>query len=484
VTGLVSREVSMKPPFDSVETGLAPALPPEAELRLRHLETAARYLYTNLLPLPLVVVGLALILSQWNDAPALVAWAVITIATWSLTIATLHVFLRDERRHENTTRWTIAICVTLLVSSSLFAGVSPLFWVDGERLNNVVLYVLVAAGLAGAGAQASPSIPVAIANLTPYAAVFLYLSLAHESYPASLGMAFLQLCYILLVVLYAKAVWQLADEMLRLRIEKRALIDKLQNALIETTAARKKAETASQAKSEFLANMSHELRTPLNAVLGFSEIIKDHAFGDAAHDRYAEYGGHIHSSGKHLLGLIGDILDLSKIEAGKRELDEGPVDLREQAAGAMRFVALQAEKKTLKLELDAPHAIVLRADERAIRQIIVNLLSNAVKFTPDRGSVTLSLTRSPDGGTSIVIRDTGVGIKPEELEKVLERFGQARHDVATPNDQGTGLGLPIVQGLVALHGGTMRLESKLGQGTTVTVTLPASRLIAARNDAA
>ncbi|MEQ1864180.1 MAG: HAMP domain-containing sensor histidine kinase [Micropepsaceae bacterium] len=474
----------MNAPTDSVEAVTAPALSPDAELRVRHLETASRYLYTNLLPLPLVVVGLALLLSQWNDAASLAVWAAGTIATWSITIATLYFFLHDERRHENTTRWTLAICVTLFISSSLFAGVSPLFWVDGERLNNVVLYVVVAAGLAGAGAQASPSIPVAIANLTPYAFVFLYLSLAHESYPTSVGIALLQLCYVVLVALYAKAVWQLADEMLRLRIEKRALIDKLQNALVATTAAQQKAETASRAKSEFLANMSHELRTPLNAVLGFSEIIKDRVFGDDAHDRYAEYGEHIHTSGKHLLALIGDILDLSKIEAGKRDLDEAPVDLREQAAYAMRFIALQAEKKTLTLKLDAPRAVVLRADERAIRQIFVNLLSNAVKFTPACGSVTLSLAAPSDGDISIVVRDSGPGIKPEELERVLERFGQARHDVASPNDQGTGLGLPIVQGLVALHGGALRLDSKFGDGTTVTVTLPANRLLPAQSNAA
>jgi two-component system cell cycle sensor histidine kinase PleC len=317
---------------------------------------------------------------------------------------------------------------------------------------------------------------VVVSNMAPYAVVFVSLSLSHESYPVNVGFAFLQICYIGLIALTAKAVWQLSDDMLHLRAEKRTLIDKLQLALVETTAARTKAETASRTKSEFLANMSHELRTPLNAVLGFSEIIKDRAFGDGALDRYAEYGQHIHASGKHLLGLIGDILDLSKIEAGKRELDEGPVDLREQAADALRFVAMHAEKKRLKLELDAPAAIVLRADERAIRQIIVNLLSNAVKFTPDGGSVTLALARSTDGGAAIVVRDTGVGIKPDELEKVLERFGQARHDVANANDQGTGLGLPIVKGLVELHGGTMRMESTLGEGTTVTVILPPYRM--------
>ena len=455
-----------------------------ADLAVRRLEVAARYIYANILPLPLVVIGLAALLGMWHSAAVIVPWAAVTIASWCATLLTFHRFLQDENRAQHLTRWTIAACLAVFVASIAIASVAPLFWVEGDRTNNVLLYVVVAAGLAGAGTQSAPSLPVVVSNIAPYAVVFVSLSLSHESYPANIGFAFLQICYIGLIALTAKAVWQLSDDMLHLRAEKRTLIDKLQLALVETTAARTKAETASRTKSEFLANMSHELRTPLNAVLGFSEIIKDRAFGDAALDRYAEYGQHIHASGKHLLGLIGDILDLSKIEAGKRELDESPVDLREQASDALRFVALHAEKKRLNLELDAPENIVLRADERAIRQIMVNLLSNAVKFTPENGSVWLMLARSADGGATIVVRDTGVGINQDELEKVLERFGQGRHDVANPGDQGTGLGLPIVRGLVELHGGEMQLQSKPGEGTTVSVKFPPARLALAKKTAA
>jgi two-component system cell cycle sensor histidine kinase PleC len=272
-------------------------------------------------------------------------------------------------------------------------------------------------------------------------------------------------------------VWQLSDEMLRLRLEKRGLIDRLQMALAATRAAQKKTEAASRAKSEFLANMSHELRTPLNAILGFAEIIRDRLFGDAT-ERYAEYGGHIHFSGKHLLGLIGDILDLSKIEAGKRDLDETNVDLVVLAGEALRFVEQQAKHKALTLSLDAPAPVAIRADERALRQVIANLLSNAVKFTPASGSVTLRILRVA-AGVSIEVADTGVGIKPEDMERVLESFGQARHDITTTEEQGTGLGLPIVKGLVELHGGTLGLTSTPRQGTTVTVTLPPERVIAA-----
>jgi two-component system cell cycle sensor histidine kinase PleC len=454
-----------------------PAASPAAELRVQHLEIAARYLFTNLLPLPFVIVGLGLMLAAWHEPAPLIAWGVASTLTWMATISVIRAFLSDADKGARIARWTIAVCATLFVSATVFASVAPLFWVEGERLNNVLLYVLVAASLASAGAQSAPSTPVVIANLTPYGLVFLHLSLANETFPMNVGLAFLQLCYIVLVALYARTVWQLADDMLRLRLEKRELIDKLQHALVEATKAKQKAEAASSAKSEFLANMSHELRTPLNAILGFSEIIRDRMLGEAAVGRYSEYGGHIHFSGRHLLGLIGDILDLSKIEAGKRELDERDVDLMVIARDALHFVEPQAQRKSLDLALDGPARAVVRADERAMRQIIANLLSNAVKFTPNAGVVTLRVTSDPSTGVSIVVTDTGVGIRPEDMSKIMESFGQARHDVATTDEQGTGLGLPIVKGLVGLHGGTLKIDSAPGKGTSVTVTLPPARMV-------
>jgi two-component system cell cycle sensor histidine kinase PleC len=465
------------PTVDGTEAQTARAPTPTAELRVRHLETAARYLFTNLLPLPLVVASFAVLLGQWHPAAPLATWAVATTITWLITIGAIRLFLDDPHRMENATRWSVTICIAVFVSSLTFAGVSVLFWVDGDRLNNILLYCVVAAGLACAGAQSAPSAPVCVANLTPYAAVFLYISLANEAFPINFGVAFLQVCYIALVALYARSVWQMSDDMLRLRIEKRDLIERLQQALADATAAKRKAEAASTAKSEFLANMSHELRTPLNAILGFSEIIKDRTFGDGALERYTEYGGHIHFSGKHLLGLIGDILDLSKIEAGKRELDEADIDLAQVARDAFNFVEPQAARKNLTLTLEANAPAIVRADERALRQIVANLLSNAVKFTPEAGSITLQIARDDRSGVTLAVTDTGIGIRPEDMKKVLESFGQARHDVANTDERGTGLGLPIVKGLIELHGGTLTLRSAPGEGTTVTITLPPERVI-------
>jgi len=465
----------VKPTVDGTEAQSARAPARAAELRVRHLETSARYLFTNLLPLPLVIAGFAMILGQWFPAPPLIGWAIVTTVTWMVTIGVIRLFFNDPRRVENATRWIVAVSIAVFVSSLAFAAVSVLFWVDGERLNNILLYCVVAAGLACAGAQSAPSAPVCVANLSPYAVVFLFISLAHEPFPINLGVAFLQACYIALVALYARSVWLLSDDMLRLRIEKRELIDRLQNALVDATTAKRKAEAASTAKSEFLANMSHELRTPLNAILGFSEIIKDRVFGEAL-DRYAEYGSHIHFSGKHLLGLIGDILDLSKIEAGKRELDEAEIDLAQVARDALHFVEPQAARKNLALTLEELAPATVCADERALRQIVANLLSNAVKFTPEAGRITLQIARD-DQGVTLTVADSGIGIRPEDMKKVLESFGQARHDVTNTDDRGTGLGLPIVKGLIELHGGTLTLESTPGQGTTVAITLPLERVI-------
>ena len=254
----------------------------------------------------------------------------------------------------------------------------------------------------------------------------------------------------------------------------------LHEKIAELEQARAAAESASVAKSRFLANMSHELRTPLNAILGFSEIIGNRMFGDGALDRYADYAKNIHASGSHLLGLINDILDLSKIEAGKLELDEACIDLGVEARAAMRLVEPQAKHKGVRLTLDLGAPGMALADTRAIRQILVNLLSNGVKFTPPNGLVTLSLTHREDRSIALTVADTGIGIKPEDMARVFENFGQARHDVRARGETGTGLGLPIVKGLAEAMGGRVEVESTPDVGTAITVLLPAFRNIAWR----
>src|SRR5690349_15983448 len=231
-----------------------------------------------------------------------------------------------------------------------------------------------------------------------------------------------------------------------------------------------RAEEANQAKSKFLANMSHELRTPLNAIIGFSEIMGSGMFGVLGSDKYQEYCHDILTSGKYLLEVINDILDMSKIEAGRMKLDMEPLDLSKILAESMRVVSGRAEDKHLALDADIESTISVTADRRAVKQIIVNLLSNAVKFTPDDGKVIVRGQMLSDS-IVLVIADTGIGIAPDSLRRLGKPFEQVESQL-TKTYQGSGLGLAIARSLTSLHGGTMRLRSKLGTGTVVRIRLP------------
>jgi two-component system cell cycle sensor histidine kinase PleC len=231
-----------------------------------------------------------------------------------------------------------------------------------------------------------------------------------------------------------------------------------------------RAEEANQTKSKFLANMSHELRTPLNAIIGFSEIMGSGMFGTLGSEKYQEYCHDILTSGHYLLEVINDILDMSKIEAGRMKLDMEQLDLSRTLAESLRVVSGRADDKNLLLDADIEGSISLVADRRAIKQIIVNLLSNAVKFTPDGGKVVVR-SRVLSDSIQLMIADTGIGIAPQSLARLGRPFEQVESQL-TKTYHGSGLGLAIARSLTGLHGGKMRLRSKLGTGTVVCVTLP------------
>ena len=235
------------------------------------------------------------------------------------------------------------------------------------------------------------------------------------------------------------------------------------------------AETANRAKSEFLANMSHELRTPLNAIIGFSEAMEGEYLGPLGHDSYREYVQDIRASGNHLLQIINDLLDLSKIEAGKLDLDEHRVNMNAVVTASMRIIRERAKDGDIDTVVElADPAPRLWADERACKQIMLNLLSNAVKFTPPGGRITVSTEVEKTGETLIRVSDSGIGIPEGDRAKILEPFIQVESSLVR-NHAGTGLGLPLTKAIVDLHGGTLALESTLGEGTTVTVRFPAER---------
>src|SRR5271163_3081197 len=266
---------------------------------------------------------------------------------------------------------------------------------------------------------------------------------------------------------------------LEARAEKDALIGELEQSKSISDEARRRAETANIAKSRFLAQMSHELRTPLNAILGFSEVMKDEIFGGHAVPVYKEYSGDIHNSGVHLLNLINEILDLSRIEAGRYELNEEAVPLHCVVEACHHLLKLRAGNRGITLhELFEPDMPRLWADERAVRQICLNLLSNAIKFTPQGGEIWLKVGWTASGGQYMSVKDTGPGIPEEEIPIVLRSFGQGSNSIKSA-EQGAGLGLPIAKNLIDLHGGTFSLKSKLRIGTEVIVTFPPERVMSA-----
>jgi signal transduction histidine kinase len=235
--------------------------------------------------------------------------------------------------------------------------------------------------------------------------------------------------------------------------------------------ARNAANEANRGKSQFLANMSHELRTPLNAINGFSELMQKEALGPIQPAKYGEYIDHINQSGRHLLSLINDILDLSKVEAGKMELSIEALPTEQVAHDSIRGVQTLATERgvglTASIDANCP---ILHADPRAIRQILLNLLSNAVKFTAGAGQVTLSID-GDDAGVTIAVKDTGIGMTEREIAKALELYGQVESHLSK-TQAGTGLGLPLAKALAELHGGRLTLTSEKGRGTVATVTLP------------
>jgi two-component system, cell cycle sensor histidine kinase PleC len=244
-----------------------------------------------------------------------------------------------------------------------------------------------------------------------------------------------------------------------------------------------RAEEANQAKSKFLANMSHELRTPLNAIIGFSEIMESGMFGPLGSDKYREYCHDIHQSGQYLLDVINDILDMSKIEAGRIRLDAEPIELESFLNDAMRVVSGRANDKRLKLTARIGGGIRLTADHRLLKQIILNLLSNAVKFTPEGGRVTIRARATAGGWVSVSIADTGIGIPEVALARLGRPFEQVESQL-TKSHQGSGLGLAIAKSLTELHQGKMRIHSTLGRGTMVLLRLPVTRPAAQREELA
>jgi two-component system cell cycle sensor histidine kinase PleC len=290
-------------------------------------------------------------------------------------------------------------------------------------------------------------------------------------------------CQIFFVML-ARKLQETARDMFIFKAQKEELVSKLiverdraEAAKAEALREKQRAEEASKAKSQFLATMSHELRTPLNAILGFSEIIGREMFGRHEVSAYKTYANDIHNSGSYLLSLVNDILDLTRIEAGRRDMRDEPLIVIDSLEDVKNFVAFRLKEKSQTLIFDIPAMLPkIMADRRAVRQIWINLLSNAAKFSPAGGEITVKASYRETGEVAVSFIDNGPGMPEEEIETAMQAFMRGSLAVKKAVD-GAGLGLPIVKGLITLHGGHFELRSKPGQGTEATVVFPLSRVL-------
>ena len=429
-----------------------------------------------LLTIPLLAVVIALACMFWAPAGEAMAW----LALMFLARATLYSFCdrfaKTPRSEIDLDAWFKTLILVELLYGISWAGIALVGLDATEPSAHVFIFAALVVVLTIRLMFAATVMPIIYAGTIPMTATLVarFLLLDDPFYWAMASMAVgLHIYFVFL----AKGLNATVMAMLEFRAEKGSLIAELEEAKAISDEARRRAETANILKSRFLATMSHELRTPLNAILGFSEVMKSEILGPFENQTYKEYCENIHESGQHLLHLINEILDLSRIEAGRHELNEEAVRLVDIAEDCHRLLKLRAEARNIAIEEHLDETLPpVWADERAIRQICLNLLSNALKFTPSGGAVTITVSRLADGGQRLSVKDNGPGIPADELPRVMQAFGQGSlaHQSA---EGGTGLGLPIAKSLIELHDGTFELQSKLRRGTEAIITLPAKRAL-------
>jgi two-component system cell cycle sensor histidine kinase PleC len=425
----------------------------------------------------LLVATVGFLSGLWTDVAAAAAWtAGVLIVHWFIARQCGR-FLAEPQNSVNLNAWRIRF-VALDFVFGIAWMLNVVTVVNGQHADGTFMLFIMLLVVALSSILAS-TLPIAVLAATMPVTTAVVLSFLIKGDIHSYILIAMALTAQVYFGLLAQRLYSTTLATLEARAEKDALIGELEQAKANSDEARRRAEAANLAKSRFLAQMSHELRTPLNAILGFSEVMKSEVFGSHTVPTYKEYASDIHSSGVHLLNLINEILDLSRIEAGRYELNEEPVSLAVVAEDCHHLLNLRAKNRGITIhEAFEPDLPRIWVDERAVRQICLNLLSNAIKFTPQGGEVWLKVGWTASGGQYALVKDTGPGIPEDEIPIVLASFGQGTNAIKSA-EQGAGLGLPIVKSLVDLHGGTFTLRSKLREGTEVIVTFPPERVMAA-----
>jgi two-component system cell cycle sensor histidine kinase PleC len=432
--------------------------------------------------IPFLVLIMGGAIGWLGNVYAAIAWVVLILLVHTYALSASRNFLRDGLAESTLVLWKrrfvhrdLAYGLSWAIFPLLIPPSPEADVAGGIAIIRLAAVIVVLA----VGALLSAPIPAAaVASTLPIA---LCMAAVHLFDPNFLNIT-ISICTLTAEILFLFLTSHLYEQTARslaYRAEKDAIFAELEQAKAVSDEARRRAEAANMAKSQFLATMSHELRTPLNAILGFSDLMRGEMLGPIGNESYKSYLDDIHASGQHLLRIINDILDLSRIEAGKRVLREELTPLTEVAHEACALLDLKARQKSITImeifDEDMPKIVI---DEQAMRQVVLNLVSNALKFTPEKGEVTVKVGRTQSGGQYVSVRDNGPGIPENEIPVVLSAFGQGAISIKTA-EQGTGLGVPIVQALIHLHGGNFTLRSKVGVGTEAIATLPAKRVVSA-----
>jgi len=371
--------------------------------------------------------------------------------------------------------WRFRMLLCGFLFSSSIASMAVFFWNPTDVLAQTYLLTVLTLALVPMVLVAVAYPMLMIATVTPIVAAVAIRLLQYQD--------FLHAVCVIVLVAFSAMVFRAArrnnaavSDAIQLKADKDTLIDELYRAKRESDLARARAEEANRAKSHFLANMSHELRTPLNAIIGFSEVMSSELLGKHAVPTYREYADDIHRSGQHLLGLINDVLDLSRIEAGRFQISEEEVSIPDLAEDSRRILEIRAQAQKIEIVEDIPANLPpMLADGRALRQIWINILTNAIKFSPPNSHVLIYAHIDEKGDLHFGVQDEGPGIPEHEIDKVLEAFTQGASGIAQPG-AGSGLGLAIVRGLMEAHGGRFELMSPPGKGTRAECVLPSWRL--------
>jgi two-component system, cell cycle sensor histidine kinase PleC len=431
----------------------------------------------NLAPImPILTLLMGLTALNWVAMPVVMAWLVGAMGCHSLQLYLCNRYFLQQRSREEQSDW-----IGMISASELFQGafwVIPLFyfWPETASLQQTFLLSAIIAVIVVRLLVVANFMPVLIAG-TGIMTIGVALRCVAEGHLIYFALAGLVVTLEVFFLFVSRQLQDTARDRLIFRAQKDVLIEELRIEKVRAEEERRKAEDANRAKSAFLANMSHELRTPLNAILGFSEVLESELFGPMQNNTYKDYAGDINSSGRYLLALINDILDLSRIEAGRRDISEQPTQVAECLDYAKAMLVARAIDKNIAVSINTPANLPkLLCDYRAVNQIAINLLNNAIKFTPNDGRVQLTARVLPDGRMAVIISDNGPGIPKTEQENLMKAFSRGAHATKLAIE-GAGLGLPIVKGLTEAHGGTMEISSEPGKGTDIICNFPASRVL-------